>query len=340
MPNDAQPAESSPATSTPATPFDLATLSPEERTDWRLTGKVPEKEPSTVNQQSPDTSSPAASTPAEPAEQVASTDASPEAASEPATPKKSNADTRIPELLADRAKERDRADKAERELAALKAQQTTPDAKTAPSPAPATEFPGYDVWSETHPDAPYDDYLIAKFEHVQTQRQTVAQQQAAQEQFSRSATERVTAFTQRYREAVASDATLPTRIDPRLYDLKTVDACLQSGEPVTALNAVAQEIVESPAGIKMLVHLSEHPDELAKFSQLSPAAVIRAMARLEGQLETPAIPPVKTISTAPALTTTLGTRPSVPGDPLDAAIRTGDFRTYRTLMNQREIAAK
>jgi len=303
-----------------------------------MTGKVPEKAAEPV--ESPDTSSPADSTPAEPVEQVASTEASSSPASEPGTPEPDKPATaaRFKKLLDERTAERARADKAERELAALKSQ-AKPDV-SAPSPAPATAFPDYDVWQQTHPEGAYDEYLLDKFEHVQTQKQTVAQQQAAQEQFTRSATERVTAFTQRYRDALSSDATLPDRIDPRLYDLKTVDACLQSGERVTALNAVAQEIVESPAAVKLLVHLSEHPDELASLSQLQPAAVIRAMAKLEARLETPAIPPPKTISTAPPLTTTLGTRPAVPGDSIASAVKTGDFDAYRKAMNAREMATK
>ena len=335
MTNDAQPAESSPAPST-SKPFDLETMSQEERTNWRLTGDVPKDTPAETETPA---SSPADSTPAEPAEQAASTDASSTAASEPATPANPKTEARFKEILAERTRERDRADKAERELQALRAQQTKSDVP-APSPASAKEFPDYDSWSQAHPEQGYDDFLLDKFQHVQTQQKAIEQQVAAQEAFTRTAQERVTAFTGRYREALSADATLPTRIDPRLYDLKTVDACLQAGEPVTALNAVAQEIVESPQAVKLLVHLSEHPDTLASLASLSPAAVIRAMARLESQLDTPAIPPPKTISSAPALTTTLGTRPAVPGDPISSSVRSGDFDAYRKAMNKREMASK
>ena len=335
MTHDAQPAESSPAPSAPAPsqPFDLETLSPEQRQEWRLTGKVPETPAAPV-------SSPADSTPAEPVEQVASTDALPPAASEPATPRKSKADARFDTILKERTAERERAEKAERERDDLRAKLAKQDALPASSPVPTPEFPAYDVWAQTHEDGSYDDYLLGKFEHVQTQKQTVRQQQQAAEQFSRTAGERVEAFTARYRDALAADASLPTRINARLYDLKTVDACLQSGEPVTALNAVAQEIVESPAAVKLLTHLSDHPDELAQLSKLSPAAVIRAMAKLETQLDLPAIPPPKTISTAPALTTTLGSRPAVPGDSIQSAIKAGDFARYRDAKNAQEMAAK
>lgn len=335
MPNDAQPAESSPAASPP---FDLGTLDAAQRQEWQLTGKLPEPQPKTEATEASPASSPADSTPAEPVEQVASTEASSTAAPEPATPKKSKADIRFQEILADRQRERERAEKAERRLAEIEARQTTPDASTASSPASAKDFPGYDEWQQQHPDGPYEDYLLERFEHVQTQKQTIQQQHAAAEAFKKTASERTDAFTKRFHDAVSADETLPTRINPQLYELQTVDACLQSGKPVTALNAVAQEIVESPNAVKLLVHLSDHPDELAKLATLSPAGVIRAMAKLDAQLESPAIPPRKTVSTAPALTTTLGSRPAVPGDPLKAAIESGDYLRFRDAANARDMA--
>jgi hypothetical protein len=198
------------------------------------------------------------------------------------------------------------------------------------------------VWADQPANSgrPYDDFLLEKFEHYQTQKQTAQQQQHAQAAFTRATEERASTFSQRYRDAVSADATLPARIDARLYDLKTVDACLQSGEPVTALNAVAQEIVESPNAVKILVHLSEHPDEMASLASMSPAAVIRAMARLEAKLDGPVAPQLKTISTAPPLTTTLGTRPSVPGDAIQSALKSGDFLSYREAANARELAKR
>lgn len=330
MPDD-QSADSSPAPNAP----DLDTLSTAQLDHWRLTGDVP----STDEGPSEAESSPADSTPAEPAEQAASTDAHPEAASEPAPPRKSrNADTRIPELLAERARERARADRLERELAQLRAprQDATP---AAPSPAPGESFAAFDAYAAQHPDASYDDYLVAKFEHVQAQKQQRAQVERQRDVFLQAATERQTGFQQRYFEALTADPHLPERIDPVLYDLKTVDACLQQGEPVTALNAVAQEIVESPVAAKLLVHLSEHPDDLAALSRMSPAAVIRNMAKLEAYMDLPASPPPKRITSAPAVTTTLGQRPAVPGDALERSKREGDYARYRDLANARDMAS-
>ena len=197
---DAQPAESSPA---PGPAPSLESLTPTERTEWRMTGNLPE--PPT---ESP---SPAESAPAEPVEQVASTEASPSPAPEPGTPRKSNADTRIPELLKARAAERERAERAERRLAELEARsQTQPDAPAVPSPAPGDAFPAFDAWAEKNPDGSYDEYLLGKFEHVQSRKQSERQQQQQAQRFIESAVERQTSFQQRYHEAVKSDPQLPT----------------------------------------------------------------------------------------------------------------------------------
>lgn len=340
MSTDAQPAASSPA---PGPSPDLATLSVEDRDHWRLTGEIRETpKPAPADVPEPDPSaSPAESPPAEPVEQAASTDASPEAASEPATPKPSDThpktEARIRELLAERHQERTRREALERELADLRASRTTKE-DVPPAPSPASAFPGYDTWAEAHPDGSYDDYMLAKFEHVQSIKQTEAQQRAATERIEAERSARVGAFLQRFDAAVSVNPALRERLNPAIVALKPVDA-LQPGEPVSPLNAVAQEILESSAPDKLLVHLSEHPEELEALSRLSPAGVIRRMAVLGAQLDTPAIPPPKTVSSAPAVTTTLGTRPAVPGDPVQSAIKSGDFSRYREAANAREIAA-
>jgi len=322
------------SSSAPGPAPSLESLTPTERTEWRMTGNLPDSPKETDSE-----TSPADSSPAEPVEQVASTEASPSPAPEPGTPRKSNADTRIPELLKARAAERERAERAERRLAELEARsQTQPDAPAVPSPASGDAFPAFDAWAEKNPDGSYDQFMLEKFEHVQSRKQSERQQQQQAQRFIESAVERQTSFQHRYHEAVKSDPQLPQRINPILYDLKTVDACLQAGEPVTALNAVAQEIVESPVAARLLVHLSEHPDEMEALSRMNPAAVIRRMAKLEAQLDSPAIPPRKTITTAPAVTTTLGSRPAVPGDAIGAAITQGDYAKYRDLANARDMA--
>jgi len=313
-------------------------LDAEQRTEWRLSGKLPEPKADTPSEPEKPESlpSPAESAPAQPVEQVASTDASSPAASEPATPKKANADTRVKDLLAERHALR-------QELEALKRQSAQPQtplkAESSPAAAKTNEFPGFDTWQQSNPDGQYDEYLIAKVKHVTALERAAERQQAEQSRITAQRQERTGAFLKRFDDAVAANPTLTDTLNPAVLAIRPVDA-LGPDEPVMALNLVAQEIMESEQSVQLLAHLSAHPEELDALSMLtSPVAVVRRMAKLEAQLSAPAIPPRKTVSTAPALTTTLGSRPAVPGDALESAKRSGDFSKFRDLANQRDIAA-
>ena len=334
MSTDANPAESSPAPTTPRPAVDLGSLSPEQRDEWRMTGNVPEPKAEETPDPSP---SPAESAPAPPGEQAASTDATSQAASEPAPPKKSNADTRIKTLLAERHAERVKREAAERRLAEIEARQTTPDAKAAPSPA-SDGFQPFDAWQTEHPDGQYDDYLLDKFKHVQRSEREAEYRAATEQRIASERQTRVGAFLSRVDEALTANPTMRDALNPEIVGLRPVDA-LEPGEPVTAENAIAQEIMESAMPVKVMAHLSEHPEVLEELRSLSPAGVIRRMAKIEASLESPAVPPTKTVSSAPALTTTLGSRPAVPGDAVQSAIKAGDFSRYREAANAREIAA-
>jgi hypothetical protein len=121
MNTDAQPVASSATVETPvipATAVDQAVAS-NDVSAFREARRA-ERSGKPLAPSSPDSAS------GEPVDQAASTDAtSKPPASEPGKPKK-NADTRVQELLADRARERERAERAERELAALRTGQTPP----------------------------------------------------------------------------------------------------------------------------------------------------------------------------------------------------------------------
>jgi hypothetical protein len=129
------------------------------------------------------------SSPVPPEDQAASTDASSSPASEPGKPHKGNAETRVKELLAERARERERAERAERRLAELEAKAQPADAKPAessPAAAPDT-FPTYDAYLTTHPDASYEQYLDERADFRVEQK--LRAERAAAEHASRAARE-------------------------------------------------------------------------------------------------------------------------------------------------------
>jgi hypothetical protein len=77
---------------------------------------------------------------------------------------------------------------------------------------------------------------------------------------------------------------------------------------------------------------------------MSPMQIAREVGRLEASLASPAsptVPPpqVKVVSSAPAPPPTLGSKPSIPGDEIEEALATGDFRKYRDAMNRQEMAS-
>jgi hypothetical protein len=142
---------------------------------------------------------------------------------------------------------------------------------------------------------------------------------------------------------------------PRDAQGRPVDA---QGTPIQTgpLHVVASELRKSPCARDLLLHFSQHPDELQKFAEV-PAAVaalrdpnvrlrahvqhiVREFNRLEGRFTAPGAAAVaaelepKTISDAPDPAPTLGTRPVETGDPLDKAIKRQDTRAYREIRRQ------
>jgi hypothetical protein len=292
---------------------------------------------------------PAAAAAAQPDGQAASTDASATpAASEPAKPKK-NADTRVQELLRERATERERAARAERELVELRRQLQTPrdDQPAASSPArPAAEkFPDYATYLDQHPDAPLEQWLDARDEWRDTQHATRARAQAEQQHRQTAQQQRTEKVRGQIATKVAADPEFLTKVKPEILDLKPFDA-LAPGEPAGPLNAIAEEILDSAVTAELLLHFSEHPEDLQRLSTLAPRDLIREFGKLEARLDTsstaatptPAKPHPKTITDAPAPPTTLGSRPAEALDPVTAAVVSGDQAAFKAAKHAARLA--
>ncbi|HYD54584.1 MAG TPA: hypothetical protein VEA99_18260 [Gemmatimonadaceae bacterium] len=334
MSNDAQIAGSSPAAeqSTAPAPRTLDSLSDSELASWRLSGELP-----SASQESSPT---AESTPAEPAEQAASTDATPPPASEPGKPaKKANADTRVQELLRERAELRQRLEALER--GERPAPPSVPDASPAessPAAAVGETFPDFDTWIQQpgHDAKTYEEYIDARTEWRWEQRQHAEQAAAVTRQ-------RVRAFTERYTAAQAADPTFVQSLSPAVLALQPIDA-LPPGAAVSPLNVLAQEIVQSEVAPQLLRHFSAHPQELEALRHAAPAVVVRTVAKLEARLEGAAqagsVTPQPTVTQAPEPPPTLGSKPAQPVDEAAAAVARGDFRSYAAAENRRELAAR
>lgn len=344
MSNDANPAGSSPADASAPVPVVTAADHAVASGDVASFKEARRAERSGKPLETP----PADSSSAEPVDQAASTDASTPPASEPGTNRRRNSDTRVPELLADRARERERADRLERELAQLRqpAQPST-DAKPAgssPAAAQPAAFPSYDAFLATKPDASYEEYLDARadFRADQKYRALKAEETHAAEraQLSRTQQERATKFQERITAVTATDPEFISRISPDVLALKPFDALLP-GERPSALNAIAEELLSSPLAPQLMRHFTDHPEVLQHLGTLSPRDLLREMGKLEASFpDAHAAAPLTPVTGAPAPPTVLGTKPAAPANPIDAAVASGDMTAFKAERMRQRIAAQ
>lgn len=315
----------------PANPIPLDQMSKPERDAWRATGVIPS---------APSADSP----PAVPATPAASTDASSSPASEPGKPKKANAETRLAELLPEHGRLKAEHDRLRSELDALK-RPAKSDAVAESSPAAgrplddllASPDVSRAALSEAEFFAAYPTAGFGEFTRY-TSRYEIAADRAvtAQRQTVRA---RETSFQEKYDQAVKADPTFVESLDPRIADLRPIDS-LRAGERPGPMNVIAQEILESPIPAQIMAHLSAHPEELDRLAALPFPALLKAMGRLEAQLDAPAPPrTTQAVSTAPPPPKTLGTKNEVPADPVAGAIADGDFARYKREQNARDVAA-
>jgi len=327
---DALPAASSAAADPIASPEadSLASLSETELHDWKMTGTLPRT--------APVTDAAAASSPA-PAvqDQPASTDATPQAASEPADPADYKAKTkaRMDELLAGQARERERADRAERHIREQEARrQPIADARpAASSPAPAgLTKPDPETFAYGTSDPGYlealTDYKVAAT--LQKEREAWEQGQR-QIRAKDESTRVITAFEQK-----AADART------RHADFDAV--ALLAPTEIQPGSATDLFILEDPAGADVLYHLQHAANtaERRRILALGPLDQLKALVRLGDRLTAPD-PATRTTTNAPPPPATLKTR-ATPADAVERALSEGDSDeatgAYMRAQNARDLA--
>lgn len=307
---------------------DLASLNETELATWRSTGEMPST--------SPVTTPPAASSAATPGTSpAASTDATPQpAGSDPAASATPGADKRIPELLADRARERDRAERAERRLAELQ-RPTQPPSDARPAASSAAPAGPVAPDPETFPYGTADPgYLKALTAHtvattLAAERATweAGQRQARAEQESRQA---LAAFDER----VAASRVLHPDFDD--VALKAVTD-IQPGSLADLFVLENKPDEHGVGGAEVLYFLQQPANraEQKRILALSTMDQMIALVRLGDRLKVGAPAAATSVPPPPP---TLATRPT-PGDAVEQALATGDTAAYLREMNARELAA-
>jgi hypothetical protein len=242
------------------------------------------------------------------------------------------------------------------EITRLKAAPAPPPAAPAPpkpaAPAAAPVQADYEKYL-AHPDAPKQD----KFDSFEkwtaamsvfiadqryAEREQAAQTRADGERQQQHQQQRLTGYQERMKAAKTADPEFLTKLSEDVKALKPF-AALEPGEQPSALNAIADEILDSDVAPQLLLHFSEHPDDLRRLSALAPRELLREFGRLSArfdQSEAPAAPVAKTKSDAPPPPTTFGSRPTTPTDPLDAAVASGDVAAFRAAKRANLAAAR
>jgi hypothetical protein len=305
----------------PADPLDA--LNPDQLTAWRMTGTLPDA--------SAVTPPPAGSAPATPGPaQAGSTDPHAQSVgSDPAATPRGNADTRIPELLRDRAAERARADAAERRLAALeheRARPAAPDAKPAASSAAAA--PDGKPDPETFPYGTSDPaYLEALTDWKVGQQFATARRQADE-----------------HAQAQRVVATFQTRAEVLRAKYPDFDqVALHTPTEIQPGSVVDHYVLTKPAGPDVLYHLHQPANaaERRRILNLAPDDQFEALIRLGDRLTAP--PGGARSTHAPDPPVVLSSR-ATPSDAAERALAAGDddqyTGAYLAEMNRREMASR
>lgn len=208
-----------------------------------------------------------------------------------------------------------RAEAFEARLAALeRGERPRPQREAQPQPRSegkpvAADFDDYDAYLDAR-----DDYNRRQWESGIVQRAQEQAQQHAQTQHLEQA-------AGRFREAAKA---VVGQISEEVGQLRT-SFQLAPGEPETAENWIANELVFSPEQAPaLMLHFTEHPEDLQRIAALSnPRAVSREMAKLEARLDAAttapapsdkrevvsrATPPVRPVTGTPYVTEQSGYR--------------------------------
>lgn len=277
-------------------------------------------------------------------------DAAPSAAAVPKPRVEARAsENRVPELLADRSRLETENARLRADLAARPSAPTS-DAKPAASSAVApTDDPEPDPTDATkYPDGMFD----RKF--VQDQARWGARQELQQHEQARQTREKAETFAKQQVARVGSFHALMVKAgdgDPQKFyasiseDVRNLKpmALLGPDETPTARHAIAEEILSSDHAAAFMTHFTDHPEDLARISQLTtPVDVLREMSKLEARLsattEQPK-PEPKTITKMPDAGIVLGRRPADTADPVEAALKRKDFPAYQAAKRRALVAS-
>lgn len=134
----------------------------------------------------------------------------------------------------------------------------------------------------------YADFVEARARWAAREEWSERQREAQLHERARTHTEgvisRVEGFNRRVAETAQTEPDFVGRIDPQLFQLQP-SFTLEAGARPGPENVLADELIESEHPGRLLVHLSEHQEDLKRIlSATSPREVAREVARAEARL--------------------------------------------------------
>ena len=226
---------------------------------------------------------------------------------EPGNPRH-DAKARIQQLAREKNEERAARRELEARLETLEAERAKPKVDLIP---PTEE-------KRPRPDqfGTYEEYVEAAAEYKAEQKLHQVMEAAERKRAADSHANGIVQRIETFKERLADEPDLVSRVDERLLNLQPTFT-LPPGTQPGPLNVIADEIISSEVTAKLMLHLTEHPEEMSRLAKLPNAREIaRAVARLEDKLTAPpaspptsrpvfeevsrAAPPVRPVSTSAA----------------------------------------
>lgn len=238
------------------------------------------------------------------------------------------------------ARERQEREALARRLEALERERTRPAQEQRPDERPRQAQATDDDPEPQEKDfQSWEEYVKATGAHAARKEWKQLQKKQAEEDEQRRVHADIHAWKGRFvdRSVKKLGPEGLSKLSAEVQALKPTYDAIMAGEPITALNAVADEILDSPVSGEVMLYLSEHPNELQRLATLrTPRDIAREMAKLETRLESA---PLGTSPSKPE-----GSKAKPPVRPVTGAPVTADadpdddtpYDEYVRIMNARE----
>jgi hypothetical protein len=296
----------------------VVNMTPEQRTEWRKTGNLPEP---------PKTEAPAAST-EEPQETTkVETEVKPEP-TKPQERRKPDAEQRIKQLT-DRIKELEGAQKP--------AKVETPVEQPKAEPQYTRSKPTVDDKDGDKPKyATYEDFVEDLSDWKAEQRiassEKKRQQEAQQQAFKSRVDEAKARYGDKFEEVLAPAVNAIIGDDKVSGVVKTM---LNESEVLPDLMfTIGSDAKELADFVKMA---KENPGKALRYIALTESLIREELESNSAKTE-PKETPVKPVTQAPRPPAEVGGRAATPGDALEAAAKANDFRSFKAEATRRQLA--